>query len=47
VTGRSAFPAIQVVPFGYPAPITAYKFTGWGRKALVELFAIPVSESFF
>jgi hypothetical protein len=33
------------VPFGYPALITANKFTGWGRKALVELFAIPVSDS--
>jgi hypothetical protein len=32
--------------FGYPAMITANKFTGWGRSALVEIFAIPFSPSF-
>jgi hypothetical protein len=33
------------MPFGYPALITANKFTGWGRSALVELFSMPVSDS--
>ncbi len=33
------------MPFGYPALITANKFTGWGRTGLVELFSMPVSDS--
>ena len=31
--------------FGFPALITANKFTGWGRSALVEIFALAASDA--